>query len=78
MHHAHRIGTPFLLLQGLDDPICPPAQAEALLAAVEGRDVPHTYLTFAGEGHGFRRAETIRTALEAELALYLDRFPAAG
>ncbi|MDT0442383.1 S9 family peptidase [Streptomyces johnsoniae] len=78
VHHAHRITTPFLLLQGLDDPICPPAQAEALLAAVEGRDVPHTYLTFAGEGHGFRRAETIRTALEAELALYLERFPAAG
>ncbi|UCM91980.1 prolyl oligopeptidase family serine peptidase [Streptomyces marincola] len=75
VHRAHGITAPFLLLQGLDDPICPPAQAEALVAAVAGRDVPHTYLTFPGEGHGFRRADTVRTALEAELALYLATFP---
>ncbi|RBM20841.1 LpqB family beta-propeller domain-containing protein [Streptomyces sp. PT12] len=71
---ADLISVPFVLLQGLDDPICPPAQAEALLAAVVGRGVPHAYLTFPGEGHGFRRAETIRRAIEAELGLYLTVF----
>ncbi|RKN35103.1 prolyl oligopeptidase family serine peptidase [Streptomyces hoynatensis] len=74
VRHAERLAVPFLLLQGLDDVICPPAQAERLLAAVAGRGVPHAYLTFAGEGHGFRRAETIERAVEAELALYLTVF----
>ncbi|MDT0345982.1 S9 family peptidase [Streptomyces litchfieldiae] len=74
VHHADRITAPFLLLQGLDDVICPPVQAERLLAAVAGRDVPHAYLAFPGEGHGFRRDDTIRRAIEAELALYLRVF----
>ncbi|MFD3874680.1 prolyl oligopeptidase family serine peptidase [Streptomyces sp. NPDC058623] len=71
---ADRITAPFLLLQGLEDPVCPPAQAERLLTALRGRPVPHAYLTFEGEGHGFRRAETMVTALEAELSLYAQVF----
>ncbi|MFG2353130.1 prolyl oligopeptidase family serine peptidase [Streptomyces sp. NPDC048521] len=72
--HADRLTVPFLLLQGLDDVICPPAQCERFLARIEGRGVPHAYLTFAGEGHGFRRAETMIRALEAELSLYAQVF----
>ncbi|MDF3292534.1 S9 family peptidase [Streptomyces silvisoli] len=68
--HADRIRVPFLLLQGLDDVICPPVQCERFLAALAGRGVPHAYLTFEGEGHGFRRQETIARCLEAELSLY--------
>ncbi|MFJ7166956.1 prolyl oligopeptidase family serine peptidase [Streptomyces globosus] len=71
---ADRITAPFVLLQGLDDAVCPPAQAERLLAALRGRSVPHAYLAFAGEGHGFRRAETMVRALEAELSLYAQVF----
>ncbi|MFI8501403.1 prolyl oligopeptidase family serine peptidase [Streptomyces sp. NPDC085524] len=71
---ADRITAPFVLLQGLDDPVCPPSQAERLLAALRGRSVPHAYVTFAGEGHGFRRAETMVRALEAELSLYAQVF----
>ncbi|MFM9629489.1 MULTISPECIES: prolyl oligopeptidase family serine peptidase [Streptomyces] len=74
VEHADRIGVPFLLLQGLDDVICPPAQAERLLARIAGRGVPHAYLAFEGEGHGFRRAETVVRALEAELSLYAQVF----
>lgn len=74
LHRADRIAAPFLLLQGLDDVICPPAQCERFLAEVAGRGVPHAYLPFAGEGHGFRRAETIVRAVEAELALYVGTF----
>ncbi|WP_329332875.1 prolyl oligopeptidase family serine peptidase [Streptomyces sp. NBC_00663] len=72
--HADRITAPFLLLQGLDDVICPPAQCERFLARMEGRRVPHAYLAFEGEGHGFRRADTMIRALEAELSLYAQVF----
>lgn len=74
VEHAERITVPFLLLQGLDDVICPPAQCERLLARLAGRPVPHAYLTFEGEGHGFRQAATTVRALEAELSLYAQVF----
>ncbi|GHA76431.1 S9 family peptidase [Streptomyces termitum] len=74
IEHVDRITAPFLLLQGLDDVICPPAQAERFLARTAGRGVPHAYLSFPGEGHGFRGADTMVRALEAELALYARVF----
>ncbi|MCN9242665.1 prolyl oligopeptidase family serine peptidase [Streptomyces sp. RY43-2] len=74
MEQADRITAPFLLLQGLDDPICPPAQCERFLARLDGRGIPHAYLAFEGEGHGFRRADTMVRALEAELSLYAQAF----
>ncbi|MGV9619275.1 prolyl oligopeptidase family serine peptidase [Streptomyces tendae] len=72
--HAERVTAPFLLLQGLDDVICPPVQCERFLDRMAGRGVPHAYLAFEGEGHGFRRAETMVRALEAELSLYAQVF----
>jgi dipeptidyl aminopeptidase/acylaminoacyl peptidase len=72
--HADRVSTPFLLLQGLDDVICPPAQCERFLARLEGRRVPHAYIAFEGEGHGFRRADTMVRVLESELSLYAQVF----
>ncbi|PWG12852.1 acyl-peptide hydrolase [Streptomyces sp. V2] len=71
VEHADRVRVPFLLLQGLDDVICPPTQCERFLERV---GVPYTYLTFEGEGHGFREAATTVRALEAELALYTEVF----
>ncbi|MGI8535294.1 MAG: S9 family peptidase [Mycobacteriales bacterium] len=65
-----RLDRPVLLLQGLDDPVVPPAQAEVFLAALRGKGVPHAYLAFEGEAHGFRRSETVVAALEAELSFY--------
>lgn len=72
VNRTDRIRSPFLLLQGLEDVICPPAQCERFLAtlAEAGHRVPHAYLAFEGEGHGFRREDTIVTCLEAELSLY--------
>lgn len=72
--HADRITAPFLLLQGLDDVICPPVQCERFLARIAGRGVPHAYIAFEGEGHGFRRSETLVRALQAELSLYAQVF----
>lgn len=74
LHQVDRITTPFLLLQGLDDVICPPAQCERFLDRIAGRGIPHAYLAFEGEGHGFRRADTMIRALEAELSLYAQTF----
>ncbi|WP_258024129.1 prolyl oligopeptidase family serine peptidase [Streptomyces bambusae] len=74
LSRAHGVTAPFVLLQGLDDAVCPPAQAERFLAALRGRSVPHAYVAFEGEGHGFRRAETMVRALEAELGLYVEVF----
>jgi dipeptidyl aminopeptidase/acylaminoacyl peptidase len=69
-NHADRLAGPVLMLQGLEDEICPPAQADRFMAGLEGTGIPHAYLTFEGEQHGFRRAETIIAALEAELSFY--------
>jgi dipeptidyl aminopeptidase/acylaminoacyl peptidase len=68
---------PFLPLRGLDDVIWPPAQCERFLerlGRLAGRPVPHAYIAFEGEGHGFRRAATTARALEAELSLYAQVF----
>ncbi|MBB1251894.1 S9 family peptidase [Streptomyces sp. OF3] len=74
VRRADRVRVPFLLLQGLDDAVCPPEQCERFLAALDRVRSPHTYLTFEGEGHGFRRQDTVVRALEAELALYRQVF----
>ena len=67
IHHVERIDCPVLFLQGLEDRVVPPEQSQRMFAALRARGVPVAYLEFPGEGHGFRRAETLRRALEAEL-----------
>ena len=59
-----------IFFQGLDDRVVPAGQANAMAAALRARGIRVEHVTFAGEGHGFRRAETIVRALEAELAFY--------
>ncbi|WP_298862052.1 prolyl oligopeptidase family serine peptidase [uncultured Microbacterium sp.] len=66
--HADRIDVPVLLEQGSDDRVVPPSQSQVIRDALAARGIPHEYLEFEGEGHGFRRAETIIASLEAELA----------
>ena len=61
---------PILLLQGLDDPIVPPAQSESIAADLAAHGIPYAYIAFEGESHGFRKAETTIAAIEAELAFY--------
>ena len=68
--HVTAATCPILLLQGLDDPIVPPAQSEAIAAQLAEYGIRHAYLAFEGESHGFRRAETITRCLEAELSFY--------
>ena len=65
--HADRIDVPVLILQGADDAVVPPSQPEAIRDALAARGVRHEYLLFPGEGHGFRQADTVIAAAEAEL-----------
>ena len=61
---------PVILLQGLEDRVVPPAQAEEIVAALDAKGIPHAYVAFEGEGHGFRKAENIERAREVELYFY--------
>ena len=69
-----RIRCPVLVLQGLDDRVVPPAQAEAIVAALAENGIPHAYLAFEGEGHGFRGEPALRRSLEAELSFLSQVF----
>ena len=70
IHHLDGFTAPMIVLQGSEDRIVPPNQSRMIVAALEARGVPVTYLEFEGEQHGFRKAATIVRALEAELAFY--------
>ncbi len=70
VQHTERLNSPMILFQGLEDKAVPPAQAQAMFDAVRAKGLPVTLLMFEGEQHGFRRAQTIRRVLEAELAFY--------
>jgi dipeptidyl aminopeptidase/acylaminoacyl peptidase len=68
--HVDALSTPLAVFQGDEDRIVPMEQAEAIVAALREKGVPHAYLLFAGEQHGFRKAENIRAALDGELSFY--------
>jgi dipeptidyl aminopeptidase/acylaminoacyl peptidase len=71
VHRAASMRGSVLLLQGTDDAVVPPAQAEGMRAALDAAGTPCDLEFFAGEGHGFRRADTLTACLEEELAFYL-------
>jgi dipeptidyl aminopeptidase/acylaminoacyl peptidase len=70
IHHLERLATPLIVLQGLEDQIVPPNQAQMIVDALAARGLAHAYLTFEGEGHGFRQGPNIIRALEAEAYFY--------
>ena len=70
IHAVDRLSCPLILFQGLEDRVVPPQQSQAMAAAVGGKGLPVALLTFEGEQHGFRRAESVIRCLEAELFFY--------
>jgi dipeptidyl aminopeptidase/acylaminoacyl peptidase len=70
IHFVDRLACPIILFQGLEDRVVPPNQSEMMAAAARTKGLPVAYLTFEGEQHGFRKAETIVRSLEAELYFY--------
>jgi dipeptidyl aminopeptidase/acylaminoacyl peptidase len=67
INHLDQLSAPMLLLQGTEDMVVPPEQAEMLAAAARRRGLAVALIMFEGEGHGFRRAETIKAAIEAQI-----------
>jgi len=70
IRHTDRLASAMILFQGSEDKAVPPDQARAMFDAVKAKGLPVALLMFDGEQHGFRRAATIRRALEAELYFY--------
>ncbi len=68
--HADRLSAPVIFFQGDEDMVVPPNQAELMIEALRSKGTPVGYLLFAGEQHGFRKAENIKRALDAELYFY--------
>jgi len=68
--HVNPNTCPVLLLQGLDDPVVPAAQSESFAADLAAHGIRHGYIAFAGESHGFRKADSMVTSLESELSFY--------
>jgi dipeptidyl aminopeptidase/acylaminoacyl peptidase len=68
--HAAQLKRPVIFFQGSDDRVVPPNQTEMMVEALRGQGIPVGYLLFGGESHGFRRAENIKRALDAELYFY--------
>ena len=72
LHRVAEMTGAVLLLQGEDDPVVPPEQARSMAEALQARGVRCELRFFAGEAHGFRKAETLVAAFEAELAFYRE------
>ena len=74
INHADQLKRPMIFFQGLDDKVVPPQQSEVMVNALRAAGVPVAYITLEGEGHGFRKADSIVRTLEAELYFYLRVF----
>jgi dipeptidyl aminopeptidase/acylaminoacyl peptidase len=70
IYFAERISCPVIFFQGLEDKVVPPSQAELMVGALREKGLPVAYVPFEGEQHGFRQAENIKRALDAELYFY--------
>ena len=74
IHFVDQISCPIIFFQGLEDKIVPPSQAEVMVKALREKGLPVAYISYAGEQHGFKRAENIKRSHEAELYFYSQIF----
>lgn len=74
INFAHNINCPIILFQGDEDKVVPPDQSQLMFEAVRSREIPTAYVLFQGEQHGFRKADSIKRALEGELYFYSKIF----
>ncbi|MEM7064850.1 MAG: S9 family peptidase [Cyanobacteria bacterium P01_B01_bin.77] len=70
INFTDQLSCPVIFLQGNEDKIVPPNQAELMVSALRTKNIPVAYLLFAGEQHGFRKADNIKRALDAEFYFY--------
>ena len=74
IHHAEGLNCPVIFLQGLQDKVVPPNQAEMMVKLLQEKGIKVAHVTFPDEGHGFKKANNIIKAMESELAFYADVF----
>lgn len=74
INNVEKLSRPIIFFQGLEDKVVPPSQTETMVAAMRKRKIPFCYLSYEGEGHGFRRAENIRRTIDAEFLFYSKIF----
>ncbi len=70
--HADRIVDPLIIFQGEEDEVVPKNQSDKIVASLRARGVPHQYHVYQGEGHGFRKPETIEDYLDKTLAFLMQ------
>lgn len=70
LYHVGQLSCPVIFMQGTEDKVVPPEQAQSMADALKEKGIDVELLMFEGEQHGFRRADTIQQALLSELAFY--------
>ncbi len=73
LYHADQIRDPLAIFHGSDDPVVPISQSESIVKALRDRDVPHEFHVYAGEGHGWRKPETVEDYY-AKILDFLKRY----
>ena len=68
--HAEKLNTPLIIFQGTEDRIVPPSQSEMFRDVCVKKGLTHKYFAFAGEAHGFVKAESLITSLEETLKFF--------
>ena len=58
INHVDRLSCPIIFLQGSEDKVVPPSQAETMVNALRQKGLPVAYILFEGEQHGFRQVLT--------------------
>jgi dipeptidyl aminopeptidase/acylaminoacyl peptidase len=74
VNFANRIKDPVAVFQGMEDKVVTPEHSEQIVAALRANHVPHIYKAYEGEGHGWRKTETIAdyySAVEKFLQQYV-------
>jgi dipeptidyl aminopeptidase/acylaminoacyl peptidase len=71
--YTDRITDPLAIFQGADDKVVPRNQSDELVASLQQRGIPHIYHVYPGEGHGFRKSETIEHFYE-EVERFLHQY----
>jgi len=74
LNFVEKLNCPIIFLQGLQDKVVPPDQAEEMVSALDEKKIPHAYVQFENEGHGFRQSGNIKRAIEAEYYFYSQVF----
>jgi dipeptidyl aminopeptidase/acylaminoacyl peptidase len=70
IHFVDQLSCPVIFFQGDEDKVVPPNQAAMMVEMLRQKGLPVAYVLYAGEQHGFRKAENIKRTLDGEFYFY--------